>query len=169
MRCNASSSCGHRHGLAGQRGFSLIEILIAMTVTIIGLAGLLSLHLTTVRGNSRATRTVMASAIAQQTMDELRSLPVRAPTATYAEPTLQSAYGIPANEVLIVPDLLGPDNTTYQRVVSINPLGGPPLDNLVLVRVEIRWADEGAAADTTNRRYSHSVVLETVRTLQDVL
>ncbi|HWN67619.1 MAG TPA: hypothetical protein VNM90_08260 [Haliangium sp.] len=141
-----------------------------MTVTLIGLAGLLSLHLTTVQGNSRATRTVMASVIAQQTMEELRALPVQAPVAGYTEPTLQSRFGIPVSDFPIA-DVLGPDRTAYHRAVSVRPLPPAidPTQNLVLVRVEIAWTDQGAAAATTDSRLRHQMVLESVRTRQDIL
>ena len=170
MRGDRTVKVCNRRRYGRQKGFSLIEILIAMTVTLIGLAGLLSLHLTSVRGNSRATRTVMASVIAQQTMDELRSLPVQAP-AGFVDPTLQSRFGIPSADVPLLPPVQGPDRTSYERFVSVTPLGpgGGPLQNLVRVRVEIRWTDEGAAADTTDSRLKHRMVLETIRTNQDLL
>jgi prepilin-type N-terminal cleavage/methylation domain-containing protein len=170
MRGDRSVKAYDRRRTTRQKGFSLIEILIAMTVTLIGLAGLLSLHLTTVRGNSRATRTVMASVIAQQTMDQLRSLPVRAPTVGYLDPTLENQFGIPSTDVEL-PAAQGPDNTRYQRLVSVTPLGpvGDPLENLVRVRVVIAWTDEGASATTTDSRLRHRMVLEAIRTRQDVL
>jgi prepilin-type N-terminal cleavage/methylation domain-containing protein len=170
MRCDRSVNACDRRRYIRQKGFSLLEILIAMTVTLIGLAGLLSLHLTTVRGNSRATRTVMASVIGQQTMDELRNLPVRAPTVGYLEPTLENRFGIPSTDVPL-PVAQGPDGTSYQRLVSVTPLGpvGDPLENLVRVRIEIRWTDEGASAATTDSRLRHRMVLETIRTRQDLL
>jgi prepilin-type N-terminal cleavage/methylation domain-containing protein len=170
MRGDRSVNACNRRRYTRQKGFSLIEILIAMTVTLIGLAGLLSLHLTTVRGNSRATRTVMASVIAQQTLDELRNMPVRPPTLGYLEPTLESSFGIPSTNVPLLP-AVGPDNTSYQRLVSVIPLGpaGSPLENVVRVRIEIRWTDEGASAGTTDSRLRHQIVLETIRTRQDLL
>jgi prepilin-type N-terminal cleavage/methylation domain-containing protein len=170
MRGDRSASACDRLRYIGQKGFSLLEILIAMTVTLIGLAGLLSLHLTTVRGNSRATRTVMASVIGQQTMDELRSLPVQAPTGGYVEPTLTSRFGIPSTDVPMAV-IQGPDHTSYRRLVSVSALGpvGSPLENVLLVRIEIAWTDEGASAAATDSRLHHRMVLESIRTLQDVL
>lgn len=171
-----SANACHRHRHTRQGGFSLIEILIAMTVTLIGLAGLLSLHLTTVQGNSRATRTVMGSVIAQRTMEGLRSMPVAAPVAAtpYLEPTLASSFGIapgcPAAATAMA-TVLGPDNTSYRPLVSVCALGpaGSPLENLVLVRVVIEWSDQGAAASAADSRLHHQMVLESVRTRQDVL
>lgn len=155
-----------------QRGFSLIEILIAMTVTLIGLAGLLSLHFTTVQGNARATRMVTASVIAQRTMEQLRGLGVGAP---FPEPTLESQYGIsPCAAAVPVPlaEVEGADKTRYRPAVSVcalDPPGGP-LQNLVRVQVTVGWADEGAAdVDGTDPRLRHRLVLETLRTRQDVL
>jgi prepilin-type N-terminal cleavage/methylation domain-containing protein len=170
MRGDRSARACNRLRYTGQKGFSLIEILIAMTVTLIGLAGLLSLHLTTVRGNSRATRTVMASVIAQQTMDQLRSLPVQAPMGGYVEPTLQSQFGIPSTDIPL-PVVQGPDNTSYRRLVSVRALGpaGDPLENIVLVRIVTTWTDEGASAGTSDSRLRHRIVLESIRTRQDVL
>jgi prepilin-type N-terminal cleavage/methylation domain-containing protein len=172
-----SANACHRHRHTRQGGFSLIEILIAMTVTLIGLAGLLSLHLTTVQGNSRATRTVMGSVIAQRTMEGLRSMPVQAPVTVppYLEPTLASppfsiAPGCPAAAIPMA-TVLGPDNTSYRPLVSVCALGpaGSPLENLVLVRVVIEWSDQGAAASAADSRLHHQMVLESVRTRQDVL
>ena len=62
-----------------QSGFSLIEIMIAMVVSLIGLAGLMSLYVTTSKSNQRATNLVVASTVAQQTMEELRSMPLFPP------------------------------------------------------------------------------------------
>lgn len=170
MRDARSVNPGNRQRRTRQRGFSLIEILVAMTVTIIGLAGLLSLHLTTVQGNARATRTVMASVIAQRTMEELRGLPVGDP---YPLPTLENRFGIdpcPGTDAPLA-EVRGPDNTLYRPVVTVcalDPPGGP-LQNLVRVRVVIRWTDEGADEDVTDSRLRHQIVLETLRTRQDVL
>jgi prepilin-type N-terminal cleavage/methylation domain-containing protein len=154
-----------------QRGFSLIEILIAMTVTLIGLAGLLSLHFTTVQGNARATRMVTASVIAQRTMEELRGLAAGAP---FPAPTLESRFGLLPCPGADVPheEVEGPDGTRYRSrltVCAMDPPGGP-LENLVRVQVVVSWADEGAVDDVgTDPRLRHRIVLETIRTRQDVL
>ena len=172
MRCTGSRNVRPPRRARRQGGFTLIEILVAMTVTIIGLAGLMSLYVTTVQGNSRAIRAVKGSGVAQQTMEELRSLPVQAPLSAlpYDGPTLENTMGIPSTDVAL-PTVTGPDGTVYQRLVSVTPLGvfPSPLANLVRVRVVVAWADEGAAATTTSARLRHQFVLEAVRTRQDVL
>jgi prepilin-type N-terminal cleavage/methylation domain-containing protein len=164
MRCAGSRNVRHLRRDRRQSGFSLIEILVAMTVTIMGLAGLMSLYTTTAQGNSRAARTVMASTVGQQTMEELRSLPVEPPVATYEGPTLDGLVGgIPASNVALADVAQG--NMIYKRKVSVDQ----PLVDLLRVRVEVSWTDEGAADTTTDTRLKHSIVLESIRTRQDLL
>lgn len=172
MRCTRSNHVPRSRRERGQRGFSLIEILVAMTVTIICLAGLMSVYTTTVQGNSRAGRSVIASAVAQQTMEELRSLPVQPPVAGYQGPTLVSKVGgsIPAVDFPLV-DVTAQDGTIFKRTVTVEQLVLPsqPLSNLLRVRLVVAWADEGAAFDAADRRLRHRIVLESVRTRQDLL
>jgi prepilin-type N-terminal cleavage/methylation domain-containing protein len=174
VRCTRSNHVSRSRRERGQRGFSLIEILVAMTVTIIGLAGLMSVYTTTVQGNSRAARTVLASTVAQQTMDELRSLPVQAPVVGYQGDTLESKVGgaFPAFDVELLPRTVASDGTPFKRVVTVEPIvvPGQPLSQLLRIRLVISWADEGANVDTTtDSRLKHDIVLESVRTRQDLL
>lgn len=151
-----------------QGGFSLIEILIAMSVTLVGLAGLMSLYTTAVSSNARSTRSITASGIAQQTMEELRSLPID-PPAGYVGHTLADVLG--GFPVVAAPldAVTGRDGTQYQRTVSAAPLA-PPNVNLVSIVLTVRWADGGADVETTtDSRLLHSMVLETTRTRQDLL
>lgn len=172
MRCTRSNHVPRSRRERGQRGFSLIEILVAMTVTIICLAGLMSVYTTTVQGNSRAGRTVVASAVAQQTMEELRSLPVQPPVANYQGPTLLTLVGgtLPAADVPLV-NITVQDGTIFKRTVTVKQLVLPsqPLSNLLHIQLVVEWTDEGAAITTTDRRLKHRIVLESVRTRQDLL
>jgi prepilin-type N-terminal cleavage/methylation domain-containing protein len=164
MRCAGSLNVRRLHRDRRQSGFSLIEILVAMTVTILGLTGLMSLYTTTVQGNSRAARTVLASTVAQQTMEELRSLPMQTPVTGYEGPTLEGLVGgIPASDVALADVTQG--NMLYKRKVSV----AQPLVDLLRVRVEVSWTDEGAADTSTDSRLKHSIVLESIRTRQDLL
>ena len=53
-------------------GFNMIEILVAMAVTIIGLAGLLSLSVSVMKGNQGSSRRGEAVRIAKDTIEEIR-------------------------------------------------------------------------------------------------
>ena len=59
---------------AGARGFSLLEVLFATTLLIVGVAGLAQLFALSTRTNSSARATTFASVLAQQKMEQLRGL-----------------------------------------------------------------------------------------------
>jgi type II secretory pathway pseudopilin PulG len=63
-----------RHAGAGARGFSLLEVLFATTMLIVGVAGLAQLFALSTRTNSGARATTFAAVLAQQKMEQLRSL-----------------------------------------------------------------------------------------------
>ncbi len=154
-----------------QSGFSLIEIMIAMVVSLIGLAGLMSLYVTTSKSNQRATNLVVASTVAQQTMEELRSMPLFPPMVGYQGPTIQSEFGIPVTDFRILPDIVRHANTSYRRFVTVEPLApiSPSLNDLFRVRIVVAWSDDGADETTADTRLQHRAVLETIRTRQDLL
>src|SRR4051812_4236556 len=56
-----------------QRGFTLLELLVTMAVTIIGLLGLMAMYVATAKGNEATARSSAAVSIAQDTLEELRS------------------------------------------------------------------------------------------------
>jgi prepilin-type N-terminal cleavage/methylation domain-containing protein len=57
-----------------QRGFTLLELLITLSVTTIGLIGLLSLHLSVTRGNDGASRSADGQQIGVSEIETLRAL-----------------------------------------------------------------------------------------------
>jgi type II secretory pathway pseudopilin PulG len=63
-----------RHAGAGARGFSLLEVLFATTMLIVGVAGLAQLFALSTRTNTGARATTFAAVLAQQKMEQLRSL-----------------------------------------------------------------------------------------------
>src|SRR5215813_12074591 len=56
-----------------QRGFTLLELLITLSVTTIGLIGLLALHLSIARGNDGASRAAEAEQITTAALESLRA------------------------------------------------------------------------------------------------
>ncbi|WP_428261892.1 type IV pilus modification PilV family protein [Haliangium sp.] len=165
----SSSPTPPRRRHSHQAGFSLIEIIIAMAVSLIGLAGLMSLYTTNSKANQRVTRTVEATALAQRSLEELRSIPVAPPSPSYDGPTLETNFGIPVVDAPL-PDVVGHANTTFQRRVTIQPLAptSAPTPTLFRIRMVVRWSDDGAAIGTDPLR-DHTVALETIRTRQDKL
>ncbi len=74
------------NSLANQKGFTLIEVMIALAVLVIGVLGAFSMQLITIKGNSNAiavTRSVQESSAALDTLESL----------TYADGKLDAGTG----------------------------------------------------------------------------
>lgn len=64
-----------RAGRRGEEGFTVVEVMIAMLVLVIGLAGILSLQLTAIRATSFSRHATEASLLAEDKMEALRTVP----------------------------------------------------------------------------------------------
>ncbi len=60
--------------LSNQRGFTLLELMIALVILAIGLLGLAGLHVSAMHGNVSGFKISTASAVAQQRIEELKAL-----------------------------------------------------------------------------------------------
>jgi prepilin-type N-terminal cleavage/methylation domain-containing protein len=138
---------------SGQAGFTLLELLVTMAVTVIGLLGLMAMHVATVKGNEATARASAAVSVAQDTLEELRSTSMTGLVTRFAVTDLP----IDANLNTVV----GRDGTTYSRRVRIDELTGVSRD-LVKLRVEVTWTEDGQAAN--GDADDHKVGLEVVRT-----
>lgn len=61
------------------RGFSLIEVLVATTVMVVGVATLAQLFALALNANAAASQTTMVTVLAQQKMEQLRAEPFDLP------------------------------------------------------------------------------------------
>jgi len=133
-----------------ERGFTLIEILVGMTVAIIALAGALSTYVAAARGTAIADQQAAATAIAREVMEQLRGEDVAALEAAYEDETDLAAV--------------------EQRGVAFTPaitVEASSVDaDLVRVRVEVRWTEQGASAGAGR---DHAIALEVLRTRQESL
>ena len=59
---------------AGERGFTFIEVLQALTLSAIGLLALSSLTMGTIHANSKAKRITTAATLAEAKMEDIRAL-----------------------------------------------------------------------------------------------
>ena len=152
----------------GERGFTLTELLVAMTVTIIGLAGLLSLHVTTIRGNASASQAAEAVAVAEQALEDIRREPIARIETVLYEPITGTEWSGTSSSHLMTP-ITGRTGQVYQPVVRAVQLTPP---SLVRFRIIVYWMDGGAdlplpadlAADA-----DHSIEVQMIRTRVEVL
>lgn len=65
-----------RHPARAQGGFTIIELMIALTILLIGITGILSMQLTALKATSYSRHATEASVLAEDLMEELRTLPL---------------------------------------------------------------------------------------------
>jgi type IV pilus assembly protein PilV len=75
--------------LINQKGFSLIEIMIALIILAVGLLGIAGLQITSIKGNSFSSYVTQASILAQNKLENLRNLPYEDPKLTGGQPAEQ--------------------------------------------------------------------------------
>ncbi|MBE7451219.1 MAG: prepilin-type N-terminal cleavage/methylation domain-containing protein [Kofleriaceae bacterium] len=142
------------------RGFTLLEMLITLAVTVIGLTGLLSLHVVTTKGNAITSRSGEGVAIAEATVEEIRNLTL---------PALFTELGVSALPVDVNLDTVaGRAGVTFNRRVQVTELTAVST-NLVKIRVEVSWTDAGAAPGAEGGIHDHRVSLELIRTASESL
>lgn len=146
-----------------RRGFTLLELLLTLAVTTIGLVGLMSLHLSIARGNDSAARFAEATQIGNATLESLRaqSLPDMMKTLT------GNPAAVPPTDVNLS-TMAGRGGMTYTRRVLVTVLNSAST-SLWKIRVEVRWAEDGAAVGSAGDPLSHTVAIELIRTVEESL
>ncbi len=113
----------------GEGGFTVLEVLVAMTVLILGLAGVLAVQTAAVKGNQNSRRLDRAKLFAEQTMESLRGKSV---------PQIEAMSGS-------LPDVVTPEGATFHRSFSVTAV--PAQDGLVMVTVSVTFANDGDETD----------------------
>lgn len=158
-----STSRPSRSATGGRRGFTLLELLITLSVTTIGLIGLLALHLSIARGNDGASRAAEAEQITAAALEDLRAQsprtmmntltgnPLLLPPATATAITVKGRNGLP-----------------YSVTRSVTVLTTTS-SSLWLVRVSTSWGEAGAAIGSAGDPLTHTIALEVIRTIEEQL
>lgn len=107
-----------------QGGFTMIEVLIALLVLLIGMAGILSLQLTSMQATSFSRHATEASILAEDKLEALRT-----------EPMISLASGDDRVDARGVPDPSG----NYERVWTVTPG-----TERTTVTVAVTWNEQGS-------------------------
>ena len=147
----------------GQRGFTLLELLITLSVTTIGLIGLLSLHLSVARGNDGAGRSAEAQQIGAGVLESLRAQ--RIPDMMQ---TLTGNPGASPPATGAVMNILGRGGMTFTVNRSVTALTSAS-NSLWRIRVVTSWTEDGGTALANGGQLDHFLALEVVRTVEEAL
>lgn len=139
-----------------EAGFTVIELLITLGVSMICLAGLLSLHTAIARGNQSGSRSSEAVTAAELTLEEARQMSFTA---------IQATYGALPIETDLEP-VVGRNDNSYRRELHIEDVPGV---DLVRVRVVVAWTDSDAEPGADDGAHDHQVALEVLRTREELL
>lgn len=149
-----------------ERGFTLLELLITLSVTTIGLIGLLALHLSIARGNDGASRSADAQQIAASELESLRALPLSGPHSLM--------FAFTGNQLLAFPipprirTQAGRTGMTYSVKTTVSQLNTVS-SSLVKIRTEVSWTEDGGVAGANNGQLDHMLPLEIIRTMEEAL
>jgi prepilin-type N-terminal cleavage/methylation domain-containing protein len=150
-------------GLArGPRGFTLLELLITLGVTTIGLVGLLALHLSIVRGNDGADRSAEAQQVGATTLESLRAQRVSDMMTTL---TGDPNPALPTKPYVTM--ATGRGGLAYRVTTTVDTPPGAPV-GLLRIRVLTEWT-EGGGKLGDNPQLDHALPLEVIRTQQEAL
>lgn len=140
-----------------QSGFTIIELLITLVVTVFGLMGAMALHASLARGNENAGRTNEATAIGTRVLEQLRGQR----SADMMQALTGTASSLPPVDVAPYTTILGRNAMSYTIDVHVSEVTGEP--NLWKMRVEVKWTDDNSDGN------ARMIPFEVVRTMQEAL
>jgi type IV pilus modification protein PilV len=116
-----------------QKGFTLLEVLIGLVILAIGLLGITSMQIASVKGNTLSSNVTQAANLAQDKLEYLKDL-------SYADPNLNPGQ---YDEGTI-------SGSIFSRKYSIGEDEG---DSIKTITVTVQWTD----------RVKHNLTLTTIR------
>ncbi|PIP06162.1 MAG: hypothetical protein COX52_08275 [Syntrophobacterales bacterium CG23_combo_of_CG06-09_8_20_14_all_48_27] len=113
-------------GLRNNKGFTLVEIMIAIFILVIALLGLISVTVMVIKGNSFSKTMTTATTLAKDKMEELKN----------------TGYGSLASDTDTVESI-------YTRTLIVTP--DSPAANMKTIEVKVEWDWQGATRNVTLR------------------
>lgn len=81
----------HRE-IATQRGFSILELMIALTILLIGITGILTMQIISMRATAYSRHATEAAVLCEDKLEQLRTIPINTVPASSSEKV--SAQGV---------------------------------------------------------------------------
>jgi len=108
----------NRH--SNEKGFTLVELLVALTLMTIGILAMVQMQIVAMQSNSMANRLSVATSLSQEVMDDIQSWDINTPPVNGAF-TANSANVVYARlgAGLNASSITFPDSGTYSAVYTI--------------------------------------------------
>jgi len=133
--------------LIKEKGFTLLELLVALSTTLIALAGLMGMLTTSIRGTGDSSRTQRAVTVGDDMLERFVSQKFNDLTAGTALP------------LFVVEDVDDGNGRAYKRCLSVSELVADP--NLLRFQVSTFWNNTGVVTNCGTA--DHQVLLEAIR------
>lgn len=121
-----------RQMFSDQKGFSLLEVLIAISIMAIGLLALCQMQIKAIQGNAFSGKTTDATTLAQDTLERLMTL-------DYTDADLTAGSHPPGSQAQIS-GTQQVANVTY--TISWGVTVDSPIDDTKTVDITVTWPDE---------------------------
>jgi len=140
------STISKKKSLKHQSGFTLIEVLVGITILTIGLLGVAKMQISAMQGNFMSSSTSTALALAQEKMEELM-------TQSYTHADLadsNTGNDAPATNLMPITSITDIDHSdtvsiynqgTFSRIWNIadHPLSGEDVPTMKSITVIVTW------------------------------
>ncbi|OGL46266.1 MAG: type IV pilus modification protein PilV [Candidatus Schekmanbacteria bacterium RBG_16_38_10] len=140
-------------GARGRGGFTLIEVLIALTILAIGLLGVALMQVTSISGNTFSREMSVATELGQDMLEKLRTYEFTSSTTDNALLGGNHPDNTDVADGLAVG--VGNANIIDERGLTVGPLiytrtwtvtDNTPAANMKAIDVTVNWTEKGAAA-----------------------
>lgn len=159
-----NSENGGRSQSRHERGFTLVELMIAMGISLFGLAGILSMYSSMASGSQVIDKGAEGTELCEAMMEELRSLPIDRLEAMAAYgPITGLAWDAEYHDG----EATGRNGVVFSRIVQAQSVSAS--GSLVRLRTVVRWSDDGTAFANAAPETVHELALEMIRTREELL
>ena len=121
-----------------EKGFTLVELLVSVTLLAVGLLAVAGLQITAIKGNFHGNTIMQATLLAEERLEEIRNMPY---DNIYNPPT-----GVASNPFIET----NVNGSIYTRETFVET--NTPLSDLKRITVSVRWQANGP----------HQIVLRTI-------
>ena len=137
--------------ISNQKGFTLLELLIALVILAIGLLGLAGLQVAAIKGNVSGFKISTASAVAQQRIEELKAMDSTSATLSAGVHPDNCPPPVPpatTNDCII-------QGITYSRSYTIQD--DTPVTGTSTITFTVAWVEPGTGVARSERIFTRMV------------